>query len=181
MKRTPETTRTLYCDPGEDFGWCIARDTKLLAGGTAKMWTMTDAIQDVLDKPDSEFCYINSEANLRNGVEAEENRGPVGRIVCEDFRIYPWKAKELAWDRVRTARAIGAITHMCRQFNIPLILQGANIKAAARAAGAEELYWKPLHENRHQNDAIQHYAYFTAVELQGLPIPMPDTGPEDYE
>lgn len=181
MSRTPETFRTLYCDPGEDFGWCIGRDTTLLAGGTEKMWTMTDHIQRVLDDPFDTYAYINSPSNLRNGVPAKENVGPIGRVVCEDFRIYPWKAKELAWDRVRTARAIGAITHMCRQHDIPLVLQGANIKAAAQAAGAEELYWKPLHENRHQNDAVQHYVWYTNTEMLNLPLTLPDSSPESYD
>jgi hypothetical protein len=86
------------------------------------------------------------------------------------------------FDKVRTARVIGAITFMCRMTNTPLHFQGANIKAAAVAAGAEELYYRPLTENRHQNDAIQHYVFFTNVELLKLPLPVPDSvEKESYE
>lgn len=175
----PETFRTFYADPGEDFGWCLGRDCKLLAGGTHKMWDVPDALWDTLNGGTS---FLDGDQYARDGVTAEENTGPIGRIVCEDFRIYPWKVNELKYDRVRTARVIGALTFIARQKQIPLILQGANIKKAAVAAGAEELYWRPLHENRHANDACQHFVFFTNVELKKLPLPVPDSvSQESYE
>lgn len=172
--RKPEQFRTLYCDPGEDFGWCLGKDLKLLAGGTEKMWTQVDDIWDLINNPDNPDNAMNMEVNRRDEVAAEDNTGPIGRVVCENFRLYPWKLHDLKWDEVRTARAIGAITFMCRLFDIPLVLQPAAIKEAARAAGAEELYWRPLHENRHQNDALQHYVFFTNTELMGLNLPVPN-------
>ena len=178
----PEDFRTFYADPGEDFGWCIGRDTKLLAGGTGKMWTVADDLWYALNNPDDTLCELNSVAVCREGVDPAENIGPIGRIVCEDFCIYPWKVKELKWDRVRTARVIGALTFMARQMNIPFVLQGANIKAAAQSTGVEEYYWRPLKENRHQNDALQHWAFFTNTELMGLKMPVPgETDQDAYE
>jgi hypothetical protein len=179
MTREPETFRTLYCDPGEDFGWCIGRDTKLLARGTTKMWEMADDIWDALNNPYNGENKLNSVEVCREGVDPSENQGPIERVVCEDFRIYPWKAKELAWDRVRTARVIGAITFMCREKGIPLVLQPAAIKEAAVAAGAEELFDRPLHENRHQNDAAMHFVFFTNVELLEVPLPVPAVNKEE--
>ena len=161
-----EDFRTLYCDPGEDFGWCLGKGMKLLAGGTEKMWPFADEIWMALNGPE-EGSIIDSDEYLRRGIDPDENTGPIGRIVCEDFRIYPWKAKSLGWDRVRTARVIGAITFMCRLKGIPLVFQPAAIKRSAQAAGAEELYWHPLRENRHQNDAVQHFVFFTYTELLG--------------
>jgi hypothetical protein len=176
-----EEFRTLYCDPGEDFGWCQGVGTTLISGGTEKMWTMADQIWEALNNPSDPYNDLNSPDFLRDGVDPELALLPIKRIVCEDFRIYPWKAKELAWDRVRTARVIGAVTFMARVHQIPLILQGANIKAAAQAAGAEELYYRPLRENRHCNDAIQHFVFFTNVELMGinLPVPADSMGPAE--
>lgn len=178
-----EDIRTLYCDPGEDFGWCIGRHTKLLGAGTEKMWPMADEVWAALNNPsDPSASILNGDTFTREGIAEDENLGPIGRIVCEDFRIYPWKIKDLKFDRVRTARVIGALTFMARVMDIPLVLQGANIKAAAQAAGAEELYYRPLRENRHQNDAIQHFVFFTNVELLGLPLPIPapdETNTED--
>lgn len=172
MTRTPESFRTIYCDPGEDFGWCIGKDTKLLSRGTTKMWSMADDVWDLLNNPNNPDNNLNSAALCRDEVDPAENSGPVGRIVCEDFRIYPWAAKDLAWDRVRTARVIGALTFMCRTVGIPFILQPAAIKKGAVAAGAEELYDRPLRENRHSNDAIQHHVFYVNTELLGLHIPV---------
>jgi hypothetical protein len=93
---------------------------------------------------------------LRPGVDARKNRGPITRIVCEDWRLYPWKMKELAFDQCRTARAIGGLYMIAQVFGLEFILQGAKIKEAAVAGGAEELFLTPLHENRHHNDSIMH-------------------------
>lgn len=171
MSRTPETFRTLYCDPGEDFGWCIGRDLKLLARGTTKMWSMADDVWDVLLNPSNPENALNLPEACRDGVDPAENLGPIGRIVCEDWRLYPDNLQSLAWDRCRTARVIGALTFMCRVQGLPFVLQPAAIKPSAVAAGAEELYDRPLHENRHQNDAVQHFVFFTNVELLGLNLP----------
>jgi len=181
---------TLYCDPGEDFGWCVGHGLTLCAAGTEKMWPFADAIYDKLRNPlgavlrEPQYVGTNplsSDTHLRSGVDPEVMQLPIGRVVCEDFRIYPWELENLKFDQVRTARVIGAITFMCRLNRIPLTLQGANIKAAAQAAGAEELYYKPLHENRHQNDAIQHFVFFTNVELLKLPLPVPESVTQEVE
>jgi hypothetical protein len=178
---------TLYCDPGEDFGWCVGKGLGLLSAGTEKMWSFADAIYDKVRWPSGEGAEIPayqedrnplwSDTHTRKGVDPELMKLPIKRIVCEDFRIYPWVAREggLDFDPVRTARVIGAITFICRQYNIPLKFQGADIKEAAQAAGAEELYYRPLHENRHQNDAIQHFVFYTNVELLQLPLLVPDS------
>ncbi len=168
-----EQFRTLYCDPGEDFGWCQGVGLQLISGGTEKMWVMADNVWAALNDPLDQSNDLNSPDFLRDGVDPELLKLPIGRIVYENFRIYPWKAKELAWDEVRTARVIGAIIFMARLLDIPIHKQGANIKAAAQAAGAEELYWRPLRENRHQNDAIQHFVFWTNVELMGVNLPVP--------
>ena len=47
---------------------------------------------------------------------------------------------------------------------VSLVLQPAAIKKSAIAAGAEELFMTPLHENRHANDAIMHGIFFTSQQ-----------------
>lgn len=131
----------LAVDPGEDTGWSIWQDEKLIAAGTDKLWTFADLVWYGQEDPDSPFY----------GIE---------KIVCEDFRIYPWAAKDLAWDSVRTARLIGALTFMARIHGWEFILQPAKIKERAEALGAEEFFVKPLHENRHQNDSCRHAWYY---------------------
>jgi hypothetical protein len=167
VTRVPETFRTIYADPGEDFGWCVGRDTTLLAAGTTKMWSMADDVWAALNAPDDPSIPINNEAQGRNGVAQADLLGPIGRIVCEDWRLYPWVIAKggLDFDQCRTARVIGALQFMCRVKGIPFVLQPASIKPEAVAAGAEELYYRPLRENRHANDSIQHFTFFTNVEL----------------
>lgn len=178
---------TLYMDPGEDFGWCVGHGLKLVAAGTHKMWLFADIVWEKLDAPGGldlvfddgtgqpEPNPLSSDTHIREGVDPEVMKRPIGRFVCEDWRLYPWALSDLKFDQCRTARVIGAMTFMARVHNLPMTLQGANIKSAAQAAGAEELYYKPQRENRHQNDAIQHFVFFTNTELLGLPLPIPDS------
>lgn len=187
--KVEEPFLTLYCDPGEDFGWVVGKGTDLLAGGTHKMWDFADLIWDKLQSPEGDLSAgsdgleqepnpLSSGTHIRDGVDPELMRLPIGRIVCEDFRIYPWKVNDLKFDQVRTARVIGAITFMCRQMGLPFKLQGANIKAGAEAAGAPELFWRPLRENRHQNDALMHYVWYTNVELMNVPLQLSNVDAE---
>jgi hypothetical protein len=175
--------RTLYCDPGEDFGWCVGVDFKLISRGITKMWEtvheVADDLENLLLSPADHRATIfnNCDSGYAiDDVDPDLFRLPVGRIVCEDFRIYPWKAKSLTFNPVRTARAIGALTYLAQRHGIPFVLQPAAIKKAAVAAGAEELFDSPRHENRHSNDAIMHFTYFTATELRGISIPVPNEG-----
>lgn len=171
--REPEDFRTLYVDPGEDTGWVIGKDLKLLAGGTMRMWKFFDEVWAALGHPDDpSVSILNGGGHLREGVTAEENLGPIKRIVMEDWRLYPNKLKHLQWDQCRTARLIGGLTGIARIEDVEVVLQPAAIKDAAKAGGAEELYWRPLRENRHQNDAAQHFVFYTQTELVGLPSPI---------
>lgn len=174
-----EDFRTLYCDPGEDFGWCLGRGTRLIAAGTEKMREMEDIIWDSLSGETGAGWLAEPDAGgwLRDEAQDELKLGSgdcrIRRVVMENWRLYPKEMKRLAWDECRTARVIGAIQFMCRFHDVPCILQPALIKDAAQAAGVEEFYYTPLHENRHQNDAIQHWRYYTVTELLGIHLPMP--------
>ena len=173
--------RTLYCDPGEDFGWALAADFTLLARGIHKMWEFMDIMEDEVRDGEQTILSDPTTAYVFDGVEDHPAwRQPIQRIVCEDFRIYPWKLQALKFDPVRTARVIGAITQMCRRTGVELVLQGANIKSAAQSAGAEEFYDHPLHENRHSNDALQHFVYYTNAVMLGRPLPL-SNAPEAFE
>lgn len=167
MARIDEPFRTLYCDPGEDFGWALGKGSTLLAGGTDKLWMVLDDVYAVLDDPNTGMFAQGDIPDLREGVDPTLNTGPIGRIVSEDWALYPDKIRYLIWDRCRTARGIGALTMLTRQFMIEMVLQPAAIKDTALLAGAAQLFYRPLKENRHANDAIQHFVYYTEVELKG--------------
>ena len=105
------------------------------------------------------------------GVEALGFPGPdvdAEHLVIEDWALYPWKAQELAWDKCRTARGIGALSYICDAAGVPYTLQPAKIKDQAVAAGAEAYFKKPLHENRHLHDSIMHAVYFQVTNGVGV-------------
>lgn len=159
----PEKFKTLYVDPGESTGWCLANGPKLLARGTTPMWTFADDVWYSLTSSGTEGPLGCGSEALPYAVYGVGEKGldlPISRIVCEDFVLYPDKAKALAWDELRTVRLIGALTFMARVWDIPFALQAAAIKDDALALGAAELFDRPLVENRHQNDAIQHFVYY---------------------
>lgn len=145
----------LTLDPGENTGWSLWKDTTLIESGQDPLW-------DVIDRVDATLVGETA-VTWGETVIGDKSGNDLEAIVCEDWVLYEWMATKLVWDKFRTVRGIGAFTLLARQHNIPFILQGANIKAAAVAAGAEELFRTPLHENRHQNDAIMHGVYYLAL------------------
>jgi hypothetical protein len=146
----------LCVDPGETTGWSIWRGKELVEAGQLDLWPFIDGVDVWLQTglvPPDELFHLPQDADQR-----------LGAIVCEDWKIYPWLAEvgKLNFDACRTARGIGALELLCRQHGVKMILQGADIKEGAKAAGAEELYLAPVHENRHANDSIQHGVFYTA-------------------
>jgi hypothetical protein len=121
------------------------------------IWNFADAVYEW-----AESGFIP--AALRNALDddAVEEHSKLSAIVCEEWQLYPWELQNLAWDKCRTARVIGALTLICRRFGIKLEFQGAGIKKGAVAAGAETLFIEPVHENRHANDATMHGVFYLA-------------------
>lgn len=147
----------LSVDPGEDTGWALWQGYNLVDAGTEKLWAFGDSVFTAVFFPD--------EAQLIDDELAQKFVG-ITRIVCEDWRLYPWAIKDgsLSWDQCRTARLIGSLTQTCRMGSLELVLQPAKIKEAAESAGAKALFMAPLNENRHANDAIRHGTFWQAVE-----------------
>jgi hypothetical protein len=157
---------TLYVDPGETTGWCLGQDLTLLAAG--QTFPMSDFQESVWDDLEDRWSLLRTPELWREGFDASDYDGRrIGRLVMEDWRLYPDKMRGLAWDQCRTARHIGALSFIARTHNIPVILQPAAIKQRAVVGGAQELFYRPLHENRHQNDAIMHFFFYTQTELMG--------------
>lgn len=177
---------TFYADPGEDFGWALACGSVLVSAGTEKMWVVADQIDVLLRSDPNDRSYVKDPAQLRDPSLEKYLDLPIKRVVCEDWRLYPNKLKHLKWDRCRTARVIGDLTGSCRRSHTEFVLQPASIKDAAQTAGAEEFYYRPLRENRHQNDAIQHFVFYTHTQgmqdpykLLGIPNNVQEGGDED--
>lgn len=151
-------------DPGETTGWSVW-DTETytkIEGGQTPLWEFIDNLQIgtmAKGKERDLLPMTRPEALPFVGVE---------QIVAEDWIIYQKEAEagSLNWDKCLTARGIGAIQLIARMTGIPIHLQGATIKDAAIAMGAEEQFVSPLHENRHENDSAMH-AVFWMVNNRG--------------
>lgn len=148
-------------DPGETTGWSVW-DTETytkIEGGQTALWEFIDNLQIGLMEDAPRLPILRPGAVPFADVE---------RIICEDWVIYQKEAEagSLNWDKCRTARGIGAIELIARMTGIPITLQGASIKDAAIAMGAEEQFVAPLHENRHENDSAMH-AVFWMVNNRG--------------
>lgn len=152
----------LTVDPGEDTGWSLWEGAEPVKAGTDKLWLFIDMLDDGLTRDEGIFA----------GVEL---------VVCEDWSLYSWKLNSMAWDMCRTARGIGAITLICRQTRTTFRLQAAKIKQRAVAGGAEVYFDRPLHQNRHQNDAKMHGVYYLQVELLGRPDDGRELTPEELD
>lgn len=144
--------RLLSIDPGETVGWSLWEDRKLIEAGQSPMWEFADELYD----------GMVGDPGRRDAGWPESRFVGIDKIVCEDFKLYPWELDNLEWDEVLTARLIGAIQLVTRITSTPLVLQGAQIKEAAERAGAEHLFVEPLHPNRHANDAIRHAVFYYA-------------------
>lgn len=155
-------SKWLTVDPGEDCGWAVWSGRNLVEAGTDKMWDVGDAVWAAAVNTRYPGHIDNEELLVGQGyMQLARMIEDVELVVVENFTIYPWVAAEggLDWDEVRTARLIGSIFQACRFAGWQYAQQGAKIKDAAIAAGAEAYFYKPLHENRHANDAIMHGVY----------------------
>lgn len=163
-------------DPGESYGWALwTDDGELVRRGTTPGWAFVRAVDEAMrrNRIERERRVINPRANVgdlqeewnlaheEGDVDPEWFRG-VTTFVLEDFILYPEEAMSgrLNWDRLRTVRFIGAMTLIADQNELRIFLQPAKIKSYATAQGAQELFDHPLHENRHQNDAIMHGVFY---------------------
>lgn len=142
--------KVLFVDPGESTGWSVVEDSVILEAGTHSLDEFVDAVGRATGVVPEWADPTNADPDLIQLVTG------VDHIVIEDWKIYEWEALNLIWDPCRTARGIGALEYICRTAGLPYTLQGANIKKAAVAGGAEELFYHPLDPNRHQNDSLMH-------------------------
>lgn len=154
-------------DPGDSTGFAVWEDADLVYAGTLDAWDFVDHVAAGMHLYDA---VVDGPPQLRHVGSPNLNPEPAEalegweRLVVEDWRLYPWKLENhgMDWDACLTARYIGALELVCRLTGRPITLQPAAIKSDALRAGAEHLFHRPLHDARHQNDAIQHGWYFLA-------------------
>lgn len=151
-------SRWLTVDIGESTGYAVWDEDQLVCAGTAELWQFVHAVGMAL-VGDS---IAHADLELLTRVADWE------LIIIEDWVLYEDKALALAWDKQDTVRGLGALQFIATALGRPYKLQPALIKTAAKAAGAEELFLRPLHDNRHANDAIMHGVYWLASQGKGV-------------
>jgi hypothetical protein len=147
----------LAIDPGETVGWAIYDGPRKVDGGQTDWGQFPDLLAQALE--------VGWAPDVSAVPGCPESWFEVSEIVIEDFVIYPpdvGPGPPPYWDQVITARVIGAIAWIAEAAHVPVHYQGAKIKSDALASAAAEDFARPLHENRHENDATMHAVYFTS-------------------
>lgn len=145
-------------DPGETTGWAIWQDLKRVEAGQTQLWQFIDAL-DAWAQASGELGRTLEIPHIFQVEWEPQYDAFLGLIVMEDWVLYPpnvGSGPPEPWNKQRTVRGIGAIELIARQNAIQLELQGTDTKEIAIAAGAEDLFLSPVHENRHANDATMH-------------------------
>jgi hypothetical protein len=145
-------------DPGESTGYAVWEG---LEPGAPPLEAGTASLRDVVTAIGSDG-YVDPLISPTAGDLALLFHG-WRLLVVEDWALYPWELENLAWDKCRTARGIGALEYIAWTSGRDITLQPASIKEAAERGGAEEFFMSPREENRHANDAIRHGVYFRTI------------------
>ena len=151
--------RWLTVDIGESTGWASLEGNRLVDSGTTELWEFVHAVGAWLTMDDQ---FIGAPGELVRRLCKWDT------IVIEDWALDPTKCQALAWDTQDTVRGLGALQFIAERLGRECVLQPRTIKGGAKSAGAEDLFVRPLHENRHRNDAVMHAVYFAGVRGKGL-------------
>lgn len=105
--------------------------------------------------------------SIKQGMAALRDAWPDTKLpiiaVCEDYKVYAWKATDHSWNNLHTAKLIGAIEYQCIAMGVPLVYQMAG-QAKAWATDEKLKLWG-LYESglKHGRDAVRHltsYSFF---------------------
>lgn len=143
----------------------IRPPSKLLGldpGGTTGFSLFVDGDLKHADQFKSTFTDLN----------AVLNETKPDAIVCESFRLYPWKLDEQSWSSLQTPRFIGAIEHELWQRKIPFLFQTAS-QGKNFCTNIKLKQWGfYLMNKRHANDATRHVCAYLLFGGERKPVLM---------
>jgi hypothetical protein len=133
-------------DPGETTGYAFAvQDSMMHIGQMATPDTITG---------------YNEVVNLLHRVQDLTAYSRDIVIVCEDYKVYAWKADTHKWAGLHTPQLIGAIRVAAYQNNIPIVFQMA-VEGKTFATDDQLKLWDLYDPGmRHGRDASRHIARF---------------------
>lgn len=167
--------KVIALDPGETVGWSVwdpEKPWEFIDAGQASAMNTIDAVAAATGLDDA--CIASPAFRAvthRPDPYLVEQFSGWDHLIVEDWSLYedpanPGRTVLPLWDKCLTARYIGAFEFLARYTGKRITLQPALIKSDALNASAEELFLRPLHENRHANDSIMHWHYYAG--RQGL-------------
>ena len=85
----------------------------------------------------------------------------VDGVVMEEFRLYPWKAKEQTFSPLGTVETIGVVKYLCRKRGFVYVMQSAQIKTPTAAQlNARGVRFRSVGAGPHCRDAELHGWYY---------------------
>ncbi|AYJ75631.1 DNA polymerase III subunit alpha [Bacillus phage BSTP8] len=114
-------------DPGKTTGWALFESDNLISAGESESWK-----------------------DIRMQLDYDE----VDFVLIEEFKLYPWKAKNKSWDTFPEIEVIGVIKEYCWYNGINVVKQLPNQKDFFDNKKLERLYGKI--PSRHAKDAVRH-------------------------
>ncbi|MEM3041551.1 MAG: hypothetical protein QXG97_05965, partial [Nitrososphaerota archaeon] len=138
-----EQYKVVGIDPGETAGLCLFQGP-----------TLCKATQVKGDVPQQAGILCSFLRETRPCV-----------VVMEDYRVYPWRAKQHTWNSLHTPRLIGAIEYVCYVLNLRLRRQTAQ-QAKGFCTDEKLRSWGLWVEGqKHARDAIRHVVYHLLFEV----------------
>jgi hypothetical protein len=140
----------LSIDPGETSGFTLLNETDTLA----------------YDKTDKKLIKVVGEKEGFEGFASLIEKYSPKLIVYEEFKLYPWKARQKSWSTFPTVQVIGVLKYLAEKNNIKIIGQGADIKTYF---DDKKLKWCEVYEgySSHERDAIRHGLYYIEFGEEG--------------
>lgn len=135
---------TLAIDPGETCGFAVVFDPVRPGVADLNNHYATGSLPMLMF-----LDYLTDNPHLEDVIQ---------QVVVEEYRIFPDKAMMHSGKTVPTAECIGAIKHIARCYEWPLVEQAAGIKEPmAGLLGGRG--FKSIGKNRHEKDAELHLWY----------------------
>lgn len=162
-------TRVLALDPGDRVGWARA--------DVAEDGTWTDLRHGITPLREMAFA-IDEALDTHSHPDYPDDCCQYDVVVCEDWRLYPDKAKDFIGSTFPSVQFVGMVRLCVWQSSAKLVMQGANTKKTADKAMKvcmPDLYAKVTtpraHDDAHDMDALRHLFFWTFQHTTLAPKP----------
>jgi hypothetical protein len=82
-------------------------------------------------------------------------------VICESFKLYPWKAAAQSWGIMPAPEVIGVVKLWCSQHRTTLVMQAPTVKSTAQRKFDISLLCLV---GQHRKDAVLHLLYWSYTD-----------------